>query len=258
MAVVATEQIVIELCKETGEPGLQNNQTIFGAVFDGIRDLAIHFMPCWGVTEGLTLNNYNALCWSSACIKPLMTFITRTHTAQDGTFHKRSFALSVSDDLMGTINKTSNTGNNCDQDLWEFFRTDLFYTVAPYVSWNFGLGEIYGLPSDYWKTGVVTHDPSRRQSFINGCKVESTDTFGQFFSSDGLSECPEWVPSQCKEAIEKFALAKYYRVRNPNLGERMWELYKQEAYRLSSYESDEGLTAWIDSMRSNVMSAPKM
>lgn len=258
MGVVATEQIVIELCKETGEPGLTNNQTVWGCVFDAIRDLSLHAMPCWGVTEGLALNSYNAMCWPSACVKPLMTFITRTHTAQDGTFHKRSFALAVDDSLLGTINKTPQSGVSCNESLWEFFRTDLFYAVAPYTQWNFGLGEVYGIPSGYWKDGVVTYDPPRRQSFINGCKVNSSDTFGMFFSSDGLSECPEWVPSQCKEAIERFALAKYFRTRNPQLGEMNFAWYQKEMYRLSSYESDEGITAWIDAFRSNVMSAPKM
>lgn len=257
MGIVATEQIVIELSKEVGEPGLHASQTLFGCVFDAIRDLSLHAMPCWGVTEGLTLNSYNAMCWPSACVKPLMTFITRICTDNEGNQHKRSFALSVDDSLLGTINKTSNTGNNCDQDMWQFFRSDLFNAVYPYTSWNFGLGEVYGMPSDYWKTGVVTYDPPRRQSFINGCTALSTDTYGVFYKSDGLSECPEWVPSQCKEAIEKFALAKYFRVRNPNLGASMFSMYQGEMYRLSSFESDEGITAWIDAFRSNQISSPK-
>lgn len=248
--MVATEQIVIELCKETGEPGLSNQQTIFGCVFDAIRDLSLHAMPCWGVTQGLTANSLNAICWPSACVKPLMTFVTR---------NGRSFALAVDDSLLGTINKTTPSAT-ADEALWEFFRTDLFYAVAPYTSWNFGLGEIYGLSSGAFKTGVVTYDPTRRQSFINGCSLLSTDTYGMFFKSDGLSSenPPEWVPSQCKEAIEYFALGKYYRTRNPNLGAVNRENYKQEFHRLSSFESDEGLTAWIDAMRSNVMSAPKL
>jgi len=258
MGVVATEQIMLELCKETGEPGFTNNSTIWGCIFDAIRDLSLHAMPCWGVTEGLIPDLRNAICWPSACVKPLMTFVTRTHTDNQGTLHKRSFALAVDDSLLGTINKTSLSDTSCDQQLWEFFRTDLFYAVAPYTSWNFGLGEVYGLPSGYWKDGVVTYDQPRRQSFINGCRVESSDTYGMFFSSDGLSEIPEWVPSQCKEAIEFFALAKYYRTRNPQLGELNRKNYKEEFHRLSSFESDEGLTVWIDAMRSNVMSAPKM
>lgn len=248
MGVVATEQIVIELCKETGEPGFANNRTIWGAVFDAIRDLALHAMPCWGVTEGLTANNLNAICWPSAAIKPLMTFVTR---------NGRSFALAVDDSLLGTINKTP-VDTNPDDDLWEFFRTDLFCALTPYQTWNFGLGEVYGLSSGFWKTGVVTYDIPRRRSFINGCTILSTDTFGMFYKSDGLDTCPEWVPSQAKEAIEKFALAKYYRVRNPSLGDRMWERYQQEFYRLSTFEDDEGVGAWINAFNSNVVSSPKM
>lgn len=254
---VATEQIVIELCKEIGEPGLQGNQTVWGAVFDAIRDLSLHAMPCWAVTEGLTLNSYNALCWPNACVKPLMTFITRTCTAKDGTLHKRSFALAINDSLLGTLNST-NSDMTPDDQLWEFFRTDFAYTLFPYQTWNFGLGEVYGLPSDFWKTGVVTYDPTRRQSFINGVSVLSTDTYGMFYKSDGLEKCPEWVPSQCKEAIEFFALGKYYRTRNPSIGAENRKNYKEEFYRVSSFEEDEGVAGWIDAFRSNVMSAPKM
>lgn len=254
--MIATEQIVIELCKETGEPGLTNNQTIYGCVFDAIRDLSLHAMPCWGVTEGLTANNMNAICWPKACIKPLMTFVTRTKTQDDGTLLKRSFALAVSDSLLGTINKMPMDANP-DNNLWEFFRSDFFYAYYPYPSWNFGLGEIYGLPIDYFKTGIVTYDPPRRQSFINGCSLQSTDTFGMFYKSDGMCEPPEFVPSECKEAIEYFALAKYYRTRNPQLGELNKKNYKEEFYRLQSFLSDEGITAWIDAFRSSVMSAPK-
>lgn len=174
------------------------------------------------------------------------------------TRNGRSFALAVDDSLLGTINKTSVTSDtNPDNDLWEFWRTDLSYGLYPYQSWNFGLGEIYGLQSGAWKTGVVTYDPTRRQSFINGCTIQSTDTFGMFGKSDGLDTMPEWVPSQAKEAIEKFALAKYYRVRNPPLGASMFSMYQGEMYRLSAWESDEGISAWIDSMRAGVMSAPK-
>lgn len=260
MSVVATEQIVIELSKEVGEPGLHASQTLFGCVFDAIRDLSLHAMPCWGVTEGLTLNAYNAICWPSACVKPLMTFITRTTVDHEGTTQKRSFALAVDDSLLGTVNKTNSNQVSADQALWEFFRTDLFNAVYPYTSWNFGLGEVYGMQSDFWKDGVVTYDPTRRQSFVNGVRVESTDTYGMFFKSDGIScdNPPEWVPSQAKDAIESYALYKYYRVRNPNLGERMFQRYQQDFYRLSAWEADEGITAWIDSFRSNVQSSPKL
>jgi len=248
MSVVATEQIVIELCKEVGEPGLQNSQTMWGCVFDAIRDLSLHAMPCWGVTKGLTINGINSLCWPSACVKPLMTFITR---------NERSFALAVDDSLLGNVNRTP-TNTTPDETLWEFFCSDLFNIVAPYQTWNFGAGEVYGLPADFWKTGVVTYDPQKRKSFINGCQIQSTDTFGMFYKSDGLDKCPEWVPSQAKEAIEYFALGKYYRTRNPQLGAINRENYKQEMYRLSVWEADEGITAWIDAFRSNVVSSPKM
>src|SRR3954467_6924394 len=94
MGAVATKQIVIELCKEVGDPQLLNSQTIWGCVFDAIRDLNIHNMPTWETAKDLCLNEYNAIDWPCGLVgKPLITFIMR-----DG----RALALDVDDNILGT------------------------------------------------------------------------------------------------------------------------------------------------------------
>jgi len=250
MAAIPFEQIVIELCKETGEPGMLNNQTVVGCLLDGIRDLSLHAMPSWKLVTDLSLNDYNAICWPRSCVKPLITFITR-----DG----RSFALDVNDDLLGGIqNVDVKCGSfiEADNQIQDFFRIDAYEGYRN--MWNWGFGEVYGYGGGYNYLGMVTHDYNRRQSFVKGCTIKSTDTFGFFCKTDGLDgEAPMFVPAECKEALEYFALAKYYRTRNPNLGELNKKNYKEEFRRLQTWLMDEGSQAWSDSVGSNVMSAPK-
>jgi len=248
MSVVAVEQIVIELCKETGEPGLHNGQVFYGAIFDAIRDLSLHNMPTWETVKNLPLNSYNAIDWPCSCVKPLITFIER-----DG----RAFALDVDDNILGTINNKIQTFEEADCEIQDFFRIDGFDHLHDYFqTWNWGLGEVYGYGSGYRSIGMVTHDKNRRQSFVKGCTVKSTDTFGMMMKSDGLSNA-QYVPSEAKEAIEYFALAKYFRTRNPDLGELNRKNYKEEFRRLQIFSSDEGESSWIDAIRSNYRSSPK-
>lgn len=249
MAVIALEQMVIELCKETGEPGFLNSQTITGCLLDGIRDLSLHAIPCFELIEDLSLNDYNAICWPQSCVKPLITFISRGG---------RSFALDVNDDLMCGIQNSDvkcNTFAEADTQIQDFFRIDGFEGFRS--MWNWGLGEVYGYGGGYHYLGMVTHDYNRRQSFVKGCTIKSTDTFGMFCKSDGLSSAPLFVPVECKEALEYFALAKYYRTRNPNLGELNKKNYKEEFRRLQTFLEDEGEITWVDAVRSNVQSSPK-
>lgn len=251
MAVIPLEQIVIELCKETGEPGMLNSQSIYGCLLDGVRDLSIHAMPSFTIVENLTLNDYNAICWPQECVKPLITFITRD---------KRSFALSVNDDILSGIqNSTVPTANNfaeADAQIQDFFRIDQYYGWGQ--AWSWGLGEVYGYGVGYNSLGMVTHDYNRRQSFIKGCTIHSTDTFGFFAKTDGLgSSGPVFVPVEAKEALEYFALAKYYRTRNPNLGELNKKNYKEEFRRLQVLLNDEGVEAWSTAVHSGDKSSPK-
>lgn len=253
MGVVAFEQIVIELCKETGEPGLLNNQTITGCLLDGIRDLSLHAMPSFSIIEGLSVNDYNAICWPTECVKPLITFLTR-----DG----KSFALDVNDDLLSGIQNATDTScaysfQEADQQIQDFFRIDGIGYNGYYNAWNWGLGEVYGYGTGYRSLGVVTHDQSRRQSYVKGVTLKSTDTYGFFAKTDGLSSAPMFVPAEAKEALEYFALAKYYRTRNPNLGELNKKNYKEEFRRLQTFLSDDGFESWSIAFNSGQKSSPK-
>lgn len=245
MSIISTDQIIIELCKETGEPGLANNQTLWGCVLDGIRDLNIHSMPTWDRVDDLCLNNYNAVEWPDEVVKPLITYLIR---------NGRPFVLDINDELIKTIEPNIQTVEQTDQSIQDFYRLD--GAGLRFGLYNIGIGEIYGLKSYYNGIGLVTHDKARRQSFIHGVTLLSDDTIGMFFKTDGLEKgC--FVPAECKEAIEYFALSKYYRTRNPSLGAMNRQSYQQEVYRLERYLNDEGLGAWKAAINSNITSSPK-
>lgn len=246
MGVVATEQIVIELCKETGEPGLMNNTTILGCLLDGIRDLSLHSMPSWDSEGDLPINAYNAVKWPCGMVKPLVTYLQR---------NGRALALDVDNSITQLNDTTVNTFSDANQQIQDFFRIDNFDQY--YNTYNWGLGEIYGYGGGYSSVGVVTHDYKRRQSFIKGCTIHSTDTFGFFFKSDGLDSCPTHVPSECKEALEYFALGKYYRTRNPSLGAINRTNYKEEFTRLNKFYDNDDLNDWILAVNGNSKSSPK-
>jgi len=248
MSVVAVEQMIIELCKETGEPGLTNNQTLFGNILDGIRDMAIFNMPTWETKKDLQLNSYNAFEWPCSCVKPLITFMMR---------NGRALALDVDDNILRTVDTKVTDFATADAEIQDFFRMDNYEGFYGAYTWGWGLGEVYGYGAGYRNVGVVTHDPKRRQSFIKGCRTLTTDTFGILFKSDGLSDDIEFVPAICKEPLENFALYKYYRVRNPNLSAVFFDKYTQFCYRLTKFNDDDGVEAWSTAVASNTKSSPK-
>jgi hypothetical protein len=248
MSIVAIDQIVKELCNETGEPGLQNYDTLLGKVLDGIRDLSIFNMPIWKA-EQVDLNGYNAICWPNDCVKPLAVVLER---------NGRKIALDVSDDIydtVGAVNKV--TISDVNNEVGDFFRNDGYYQDW-YSLFNWGLGEVYGLNTGYGNSGVATHNKDRKQTIVQGVTLKDEDKLWFFYKSDGLGDATQCVPSECKEAIEYFALSKYFRTRNPNLGSLNRENYKQEFYRLQRLYADESEQAWAKTMLSNVKSSPKI
>lgn len=246
MSVVSIEQIIIELCKETGEPGLTNSQTLWGNILDGIRDMAIFNMPTWETKKDLKLNSYNAFEWPCGCVKPLITYMMR---------NGRALALDVDDNILRTVDTKVTDFTTANTEIQDFFRIGDY--AGYYGTYSWGLGEVYGYGGGYRHIGLVTHDPKRRQSFIKGCNLLTTDTFGLLYKSDGVDGTVEYVPSICKEPLENFALYKYYRVRNPSLSAIFFDKYTQFCYRLSKFNNDSSDREWGDAVNSNVMSSPK-
>lgn len=247
MGAVATDEIIKKLCRETGEPGLHNYTTIEGLMMDSIRDLNLFSMPTWSV-KLLNLTSFNTINWPCDCVKPLLTVLKRGNCR---------YLLSVDDEIIDTVTP-ENTTTDTECDTTDLFQIDGFIETFGWSIWNWGLGELYGAESMLPPFGVVIHDKKNRQSYIKRVKLQTGDQIYLFFKSDGLTECPEYIPSECNEVTELFILWKYYRIRNPNLSDNFDVKYKERLYRLESWYSQEGPDSWNRAMNSNTHSAPKI
>lgn len=242
MSYIKTDWIIKTLCKETGEPDFLNYNQLLGYVLDGIKDLSLFAVPEYKVCK-LTINSFNSIEWPIDCIKPLSVCLVR---------NEQAVVLDIDDNIIPQKNLVKKKVNNWSID-------DLFIHDAydiDYLTYSFAIGELYGFENNINRAGYIKHDKLNRQSYIKG-SLRFGDEILFYYKSDGLENCPDSVPSEYKEALEFFALAKYYRSRNPGLAEVNRKNYKEEFTRLRKYYQDEGINSWIDALRNNVKSSPK-
>lgn len=245
--MVATDQIVKELCLEMGDPSFLNYNKLLAGVLDGIRDLSIYNMPSFS-HKVLEINNYNGIDWPCGCIKPILTCLLR-----DG----KCVILDVSDELLDTFpeDQTKVDTPTSDNQIKDAFNIEGGF-FNWYGNFNWGLGEIYGLTS-YRAFGYVSHDKNVRQSYIKGNCVRTSDQIVMFFIDDGLSECPLFVPSECKTAIENMALHKFFRVKDTAKSQVFLKDYKENFTRINKFQTGDDVHTWVAAMNSNEKSSPK-
>lgn len=247
MSVVATDLVIKQLCKETGEPGFHNYTTIEGYMLDAIRDMNIFTMPVWS-TKLLPISSFNTYDWPCDCIKPLVTALKR-----NGHF----YLLEISEDLLSTVITDTAPEDDSDCDVSDLFQIDGYIEAYGWNVYNWGLGELYGAETLVPPFGVVIHDKKQRLSYIKRCKVQTGDQIVSFYKSDGLEVCPEFIPGETKEVAELFVLQKYFRTRNPNLSAEMDDKYKQRLFRLERLYGEGTIEDWVRAVGSNSKSSPK-
>ncbi len=245
--MVATDEIIKELCLANGDPQFLGYNRFLGGVIDGIRDLSIFNMPCYSHAV-LDINSYNSVEWPCSAIKPLVTCLLRDD---------RCVILDVSDDIVDTfpVKRVDTPECSTDDEIKDAFRIDGYY-FNWYGSFNWGLGEIYGL-SSYMAYGYIQHNINTRMSTIKGNCVKSTDQVVMFFISNGLDECPKFVPDQCKTALKHYALYTYFMISNPNFSELSLKNYKENFTRLQKFDTGDDAHTWIAALNSNTKSSPK-
>lgn len=245
--MVATDQIIKELCLEMGDPQFLNYSRLLGGVLDGIRDLSLFNMPSYSHAV-LDINHYNAVDWPCGLVKPLMTCLLR---------EGRCVVLAVDDNIVNSYNdhNVKVVTPESEHQIKDMFNIDGAY-FSWYGNFNWGLGEIYGLTSMI-VNGYVSHNKNLRQSTIKGNCTHSSDQVVIFYITDGLDDCPMFVPTECKTAIEHYALYKFFRTRDPNLSERNLRNYKENFTRLNKFWTGDDVTTWNIAMNSNVKSSPR-
>lgn len=253
-ALLSTDIKIKQLCLTTGEPGFHNYSRLQGHMLSAIMDLNIYSLPCWSV-KVLPITLINTVNWPCDCIKPLITTLRR----KVGNKYCH-FLLEISEDLMDTLIPNYVPSTTPDESLCtakDFFQIDGFIEAYGWGVWSWGLGELYGQNTLLPPAGVVVPDKKNRQSYIKKCRIETGDDIVMFFKSSGLSECPEYIPSEAEQVVEYFILMKWYETRNPNLADDMERKYKERLFRLDSFNSDTGESEWTRAMGSNTKSSPK-
>lgn len=249
-SLLPTDMVIKQLCIRTGEPGFHNYTTLQSFLLDSIRDLNIFSMPCWSVvTTGIT--PFNTFNWPCDCIKPLVTTLLR-----DGCH----YLLEVSEDLIHTLTsdrvKDPNTPTDCS--VKDLFQIDGFLEAYGWTIWSWGLGELYGANSLRPPFGLVIHDKANRRSFVKGFTLHTGDQIVMFFKSDGLSNCPEFIPAETKQVTEYFMLQKWYELRNPSIAVEMERRYKEHLFRIERLYKDGDENSWTRAMYAGVQSSPKL
>jgi len=248
MGAVFTDQVIKEMCRETGEPGFHNYTTMQGYMLDSIRDLNIFSMPTWSV-KLLPITSFNTYDWPKCCVKPILTVLARGNNR---------YLISVSDDIMNVTMPNQPAITPTVDPICDAMEVTGLIGQYGWDIWSWGLGERYGVETMLPPFGLVIHDKKNRQSYLKGFQVNTGDQIYLFFKDDGLDTCPEIIPAEVKEVTEFFILMKWFRVRNPNLSAGMDEKYKERLFRVQRLYSDGGEDEWIRSMNSNTMSAPKI
>lgn len=245
--MVSTDQIIKELCLEVGDPDFVYYNRFVGGVIDGIRDLSIYNMPSYSHEE-LEISSFNSVEWPCWMVKPLVTCLLR-----DG----KCVILDVDDDIVKTfpVRAEDTSEITSDRQIHDAFNIDGFY-FGWYANFNWGLGEVYGLTS-YRAFGYVTHDRNTRSSSVTGNCLRSTDSIVMFGVSNGLKDCPKFVPDECKTAIEHYALYKYYRSKNPSISELNLKNYKENFTRINKFYTGDDIHTWVAAMNSNTKSSPR-
>lgn len=154
MALTAIDQIIRELCIETGEPDFKNYDKILSHVRRAMAELAIYVFP-QSKTVKVSINNKNAIQWELDCIKPIRVLIKRkdsicTLSNDDGDYCSCSGSDkgTVKHDKENRLSYISYKFDKGDEVLFEYIADGIFDgvefipveyepAVREYVFWQY-------------------------------------------------------------------------------------------------------------------------
>lgn len=230
MGLTKIDQVIRQLCRETGEPDFKNYDTILSHVRGALVDLNLYILPSVK-TFTLKADYLGNIAWPCSVTKPILVSLIR---------NGRKCALDVDNSVA--------TGTGCDCSTVseaegyidsyiasEEIGTDIFYRD--------GNGfPIYG--GGFRKINLCSHDYENRFTHIK-CRIRKGDTFEFTCVTDGISEGVTHIPSEAELPIGEFVFWKYYRRSDKGLSDRARENYKQETYRLHRLLTDNTIEDWI-------------
>lgn len=247
MSGVSTDLMIRERSLEVGEMGLHAYTRFQGYIIDFIRETSIYSMPVW-TNELINISPFHTVPWPKHLVKPILAVLQRDN---------KRFLLSVSNDLFDALPDLPDTNDNeCNAE--DLYRLDGMIDVFGWSIWNWGLGELYGAGTILPPFGKIVNDYNKRQSYIKGVKLKTGDQVWLFFKSNGLKNCPKYIPDEAKDCCEFYMLMKYFRIKDQNLSDVMDAKYKERLYRLEEFHNDATEDEWIRAVNGNTISAPKI
>jgi len=231
-ALTPIDQVIRQLCRETGEPDYKNYDTILSHVRGALVDLQLYVLPSVKTTM-VKLNRLNNIEWPADCVKPVLIGLVR---------NGRTCNISVDSGVSPALDCGCGSMTEVEKNIQETVQnTD----VDPYLYYGI---EVYG--QGYDSIRACTHDKENRITNLK-FKLLASDQVQFTYISDGISGGVSHVPVEAETAISEWVFWKYYRVSKPSLSDRGRINYKEEFTRLRKFFNDETLEDWIKAIRRN-------
>lgn len=229
-ALTPIDQVIRQLCRDTGEPDYKNYDTILSHVRGAIVDLNLYVIPSVK-TATLKADHLGNLEWPCDCVKPILVGIIRNNKVC--TLSVDSGIAKQGDCGCANISEVESHINNITAGKEN--GTDVYFYDGH---------EVKGYGSGYDKLDVCVHDKDRRLTHVK-TRILKSDKFQLTYVSDGISDGVTHVPVETETAIGEWVFWKYYRRSSVGLSDRGRERYKEEFTRLRKFYNDETLDDWI-------------
>lgn len=228
-ALTPIDQVIRQLCRETGEPDFKNYDTILSHVRGALVDLQLYVLPSVKTVE-MKANQLRNIAWPCDCVKPLLIGIKRNNSicnisVDSGISSVQDCGCSSMQDVEADINAVS-SGPDYGQ---------------PY---SYDGAKLEGYGTGYDSIKACTHDKELRITNIK-FQIQKNDSFQFTYISDGISGGVTHVPVEAETPIGEWVFWKYYRRTNPGLSDRGRINYKEESTRLRKLYNDQTLDDWI-------------
>lgn len=225
-ALTPIDQVIRQLCRETGEPDYKNYDTILSHVRGAIVDLNLFVLPSVK-TQLVEVNSLNNIDWPEDCVKPILIGLSRNNkicniSVDSGVAPIKDCGCSSMTEVEASIQETLDNG--CGD--------------------AFDYNGIEGYGSGFDSIKACTHDKENRLTNIK-FKLLPGDKIQFTYVSDGISDGVTHVPVEAETAIGEWVFWKYYRRTSPALSDRGRMNYKEEFTRLRKFFNDEPLENWI-------------
>lgn len=225
-ALTPIDQVIRQLCFETGEPDAKNYDLILSHVRGAIIDLKLYVIPSVK-TVVCKVNGLSNIDWPKDCVKPVVVGLSRG---------SKICNISIDSGIAPASNCGCSSMTEVEQNINETLQNS---DVDPYL-----YNGIEGYGQGYDSIRACTHDKENRITNVK-FKLLPGDKIQFTYISDGIGTGVTHVPAEAETAIGEWVFWKYYRRTYPSLSDRGRQNYKEEFTRLRKFYNDVTIDQWI-------------